>query len=120
MPDHIHLFVGFKPSFSVSEVEQRFKGISARRLFEMFPQLRKRLWKGHLWSRGKFVRSVGNVTADTIKHYIAKSQGSWEKILWVDEFGHSVQYQKTIGFSPCSPALVSGQTTLYDFPIGKS
>ncbi|ODS42994.1 MAG: hypothetical protein MSIBF_07025 [Candidatus Altiarchaeales archaeon IMC4] len=28
---------------------------------------------GHLWSKGKFYRSVGNVTADTVKHYIAQS-----------------------------------------------
>jgi putative transposase len=79
MPDHLHLFVGFKPCFSVSDVLQRFKGISARRLFEMFPQLRKRLWKGHLWSRGKFVRSVGNVTADTIKHYMPTHKASGKR-----------------------------------------
>jgi putative transposase len=115
MPNHIHLFVGFSPSVTVSDVVKLFKGISARRLFEMFPQLRKRLWNGHLWSRGKFYRSVGNVTADTIKHYIAKSQGDWEKVLWVDEVGHSTNYQKTIGFSPCKPAFGSGQTRLYEF-----
>ncbi len=43
MPDHIHLFVGFRPRVSVSKVVQYFNGISARKLFEMFPQLRKRL-----------------------------------------------------------------------------
>jgi putative transposase len=32
------------------------------------------LWKGNLRSAGKFYRSVGNVTADTIKHYINESQ----------------------------------------------
>jgi len=126
MPDHLHLFVGFKPNVSVSKVVQYFKGISARRLFLMFPELRKRLRRGHLWSRGKFVRSVGNVTADTIKHYIAKSQGSWEKALWVDEFGHSSKHRKTIGFSSCKstktigfssckPASAFGQTTLDEF-----
>ncbi|HHE36183.1 MAG TPA: IS200/IS605 family transposase, partial [Candidatus Woesearchaeota archaeon] len=28
---------------------------------------------GHLWSPGKFFRSVGNVTAEAIKNYIAQS-----------------------------------------------
>ena len=81
LPDHLHLFVGFKPNVSVSDVVKLFKGISARRLFQRFPCLKRRLWGGHLWSRGKFYRSVGNVTADTIKHYIAKSQGDWEEVL---------------------------------------
>jgi putative transposase len=32
------------------------------------------IWGGSLWSNGKFYRSVGNITADTIKHYIKESQ----------------------------------------------
>lgn len=136
MPDHIHLFVGFKPSVSVSDVVKLFKGISARRLFLMFPHIKRKLYGGHLWSRGKFYRSVGNVTADTIKHYIAKSQGSWEKSLRADELVHSkhrksVRFSsckpttavgfspckpaKTIGFSSCTHASAFGQTNLDDF-----
>ncbi|HWQ19671.1 MAG TPA: transposase, partial [Methanotrichaceae archaeon] len=41
----------------------------------LHPELKKRYWGGNLWSSGKFFRSVGNVTADTIKHYIEESQG---------------------------------------------
>jgi len=44
-------------------------------LFKLHPELKKRYWGGSLWSSGKFFRSVGNVTADTIKHYIEESQG---------------------------------------------
>ncbi|ODS41839.1 MAG: hypothetical protein MSIBF_00275 [Candidatus Altiarchaeales archaeon IMC4] len=92
MPDHIHLFVGFGPNTCPSEVVRLFKGVSARKLFQEFPRIRvnpqihgtpfatlsqmrvrRRLWGGHLWSKGKFYRSVGNVTADTVKHYIAQS-----------------------------------------------
>lgn len=79
-PDHVHLFVGFHPSFSVSQIVQLFNGISARRLFQPFPRIRRKLWGGHLWSHGKFYRSVGNVTADTIQHYIAKSSGDWSRV----------------------------------------
>ena len=79
--DHVHLFVGFKPDVSVSEVVQLFKGISARCLFQEFPELRHRYRRGHFWSRGKFYRSVGNVTSDTIKHYITKSSGDWSRVL---------------------------------------
>jgi len=124
--DHVHLFVGFRPNLSVSYVVQLFKGISAYRLFREFPWLRKIFRKGHLWSAGKFYRSVGNITADTIKHYIVQSQGSWKKALRVDDFGHSPKHRKsigfspckpakTIGFSPCKPASTFGQTTLSAF-----
>jgi len=76
MPDHVHLFIEVNPSDSISRVVQLFKGISARRLFQRFPEL-ARFSREHIWSAGKFYRSVGNVTADTVKHYIACSQGNW-------------------------------------------
>ncbi|KUG17970.1 mobile element protein [hydrocarbon metagenome] len=44
-------------------------------MFRLHPELKKRYWGGNLWSGGKFFRSVGNVTADTTKHYIKESQG---------------------------------------------
>ncbi|MBU1246215.1 MAG: IS200/IS605 family transposase [Nanoarchaeota archaeon] len=77
-PDHVHLFVSFASSFSVSKVVQLFKGISAHRILKAFPSIRNTyLRKGHFWSAGKFYRSVGNVTADTIQHYIEQSQNGW-------------------------------------------
>jgi putative transposase len=72
--DHVHLFVEIHPSNSLSEVVQYLKGGSSYRLFKLHPELKKRYWGGNLWSGGKFYRSIGNVTADTIKHYIKESQ----------------------------------------------
>ena len=77
MSDHVHLFVEIPPTMSVSKALQLFKGISSYKLFRQHPWLRKHFRKGHFWSPGKFFRSVGNVTAETIQHYIAESQGSW-------------------------------------------
>ena len=73
--DHVHLFLEFHPSTSLSEVVQYLKGGSSYRLFKLHPELREKYWGGSLWSSGKFYRSIGNVTADTIKHYINDSQG---------------------------------------------
>jgi hypothetical protein len=53
---------------------QYLKGGSSHRLFRLHPELKKRYWDRSLWSSGKFFRSVENVTADTIKHYIKESQ----------------------------------------------
>ena len=73
--DHVHLFLEFHPSISLSRVVQCLKGGSSYRMFKLHPELKKRYWGGSLWSSGKFFRSVGNVTADTITHYIKESQG---------------------------------------------
>ena len=75
MSDHIHLFVEVPSTISVSKALQIFKGGSAFQLFKKHPSLRKykNFRKGHFWSPGKFFRSVGNVTAETIQHYINES-----------------------------------------------
>ena len=73
----VHLFVEVPPTMSVSKALQLFKGISSYKLFRQHPWLRKHFRKGHFWSPGKFFRSVGNVTAETIQHYIAESQDCW-------------------------------------------
>jgi putative transposase len=68
--DHVHLFLEFHPSMSLSKVVQYLKGGSSYRMFKLHPELKKRYWGGNLRSSGKFFPSVGNVTADTIKHYM--------------------------------------------------
>ena len=75
MPDHVHMFVDIKPYVPVSKALQLFKGISSRILRRNFSYLRED--GKHLWSPGKFYRSVGNVSADVIQNYIKHSQGSW-------------------------------------------
>ncbi|HET8687864.1 MAG TPA: IS200/IS605 family transposase [Methanosarcina sp.] len=77
--DHVHLFLEFHPSTSLSKVIQNLKGGSSYRMFKLHPELREKYWGGSLWSSGKFYRSIGNVTADTIRHYINDSQGKQKK-----------------------------------------
>lgn len=69
-PDHIHLFLTIPPAIAVATALKLLKGITARRLFEKFPQLKKKLWGGHLWSPSYYVGTAGNVSAQTIRHYI--------------------------------------------------
>lgn len=69
--DHIHLFVDITPHFSIVKAFQLLKGVSSRNLRKTFPDmLNNYYWKGGIWSRGKFFRSVGNVTSDVIRNYI--------------------------------------------------
>jgi len=53
-----------------SEIMRRIKGGSARKLFETFPELKKRYWRQHFWARGYFCVTSGEVTEDMIKNYI--------------------------------------------------
>ncbi|MEO1218873.1 MAG: IS200/IS605 family transposase [Bacteroidota bacterium] len=57
-------------SFSVSKVVQYIKGKSSRKLLQEFSQLRKRYWGQHMWSRGYFAVTVGNVNSDSIQKYL--------------------------------------------------
>lgn len=71
MEDHVHIFLSAPPRYSPSQVVQILKSISARLVFQEFPEVKKRLWGGELWSDGFFVRSVGDkVTAEVIRNYI--------------------------------------------------
>jgi len=74
MEDHIHLFVELPPTLCVSKSLQLFKGISSRILRRRFKFLNK---IPMIWSKGKFFRSVGNVSFKTIQNYIVQSQGDW-------------------------------------------
>jgi len=44
--DHIHVFASAHPKIAPSYIVKMLKGISARKLFLKFPQLKKRLWGG--------------------------------------------------------------------------
>jgi len=69
--DHVHIFLGFPPRYSIAKVVQRFKGRSAREIFREFPEVKKELWGGEFWEDGYFARTVGDqVTKNMIKKYI--------------------------------------------------
>jgi putative transposase len=72
--DHVHLLVSVPPSIAVSELMKRVKGRSSRRLLEEFGELSRQFWGRHLWARGYFAASSGNVTDEVIREYI-EAQG---------------------------------------------
>lgn len=69
--EHIHLLISCPPSLAPSKITQYLKGRSSRLLQDEFPKLKKRYWGQHLWSRGYFCATVGNVTEEMIRNYIA-------------------------------------------------
>ena len=70
--DHVHLFVSAPPYHSTSKVMQRIKGKTSRRLLSESRILAKQCWGRHLWARGYFAASSGNVTDDVVAEYIER------------------------------------------------
>jgi putative transposase len=46
------------------------KGRSSHKLMMTFPSLQKQYWGRHMWARGYFCCSSGNVSDEMIKNYI--------------------------------------------------
>jgi putative transposase len=68
--DHVHMLVSVPPPLSVSKLVQYMKGNSSHKLQMEHKELNKQYWGRHLWARGYFVASTGNVTDEIIAEYI--------------------------------------------------
>ena len=68
--DHVHMFVSVPPHISVSELMQKLKGKSSRKVMSEFKVISRQFWGRHFWARGYFVASSGNVTDEVIMEYI--------------------------------------------------
>ena len=71
-PDYVHLLRSISSTQSVSQVVKYLKGRSSSLLQDEFPALEKRYWGKHLWARGYFFVSVGEMTQEMITDYINK------------------------------------------------
>jgi putative transposase len=69
--DHVHILVSAPPQLAPSEIMRRVKGRSSSKLFNEFPHLKKRYWGRHFWARGYFCATVGDMTEEMIKDYLA-------------------------------------------------
>ena len=73
MPDHVHLFISCPPRKSILQVCGVIKGGSSYFIRSQMPSLKR---YPALWSRGIFYRSVGAVSAETVRNYIDNSSGN--------------------------------------------
>lgn len=68
--DHVHLLIDCSPQHYIPDLIKALKGVSAKRLFKTFPELKTKLWGGHLWNPSYFVATVSENTEEQIKEYI--------------------------------------------------
>ena len=74
-PDHVHLFVSVPPHISPSRLMQLVKGKTSHHLLRDYRRLNREFWGRHLWARGYFGCSSGNVTDDVIEEYVRMQGG---------------------------------------------
>jgi putative transposase len=74
--DHVYLLLSCSTDIAPSKIAQYLKGRSSRLLQESFPELKKRYWGQHLWARGYFCATVGSVTDEMVREYIANQEES--------------------------------------------
>jgi REP element-mobilizing transposase RayT len=57
--DHVHFLVQSVPKYSPKQIVQIIKSITARKIFEECPEVKKMLWAGQFWTDGYYVGTVG-------------------------------------------------------------
>lgn len=72
MPDYLHMVLELPPTIALTDVSKTLKSTSAIYLFTRFPKLKKqKFWGSGLWSKSTFYGTVGEVTEEIVKNYVA-------------------------------------------------
>ena len=80
MPDHVHVLLSASPQQAIPDFVKALKGASARRIFSAHPDLKKKLWGGHLWNPSYFVATVSEHTHAQIQKYIEEQHVAAEGV----------------------------------------
>ncbi len=69
MPDHVHILLDVDPRIGIHKIVGQIKGWSSRAIGTDFPFVKRKL--PGLWTRSKFMATVGTVSLAVAKQYIA-------------------------------------------------
>jgi REP element-mobilizing transposase RayT len=82
--DHVHFLVQSVPTYSPTQIIRTIKSITARKIFETNPEVKKVLWGGKFWTDGYYVGTVGeHGTEKAITEYVknqGRNMGGYKKI----------------------------------------
>jgi putative transposase len=73
LEDHVHLLININPKYGIYDIVNHIKGYSSKVLREEYPILKSRL--PSLWTRSKFISTVGSVSLEIVKKYIEDQKG---------------------------------------------
>jgi putative transposase len=90
------MLVSIPPQIAISRLVQRLKGKSSHKLLHSFDSLKKQFWGRHMWGRGYFCCSSGNVTDEVIKAYIENQSNDDGDFKSMGSFGRP---HKRVGYT---------------------
>jgi hypothetical protein len=105
----MHVLLSCPPNLSPSKIMQYVKGKSARKLLMEFKHLQKTFWGRHLWARGYFVASSGNVTDEVIQKYVRQQDGTEP-----DDGGHNFRITNSSSTYRLQPVVVQSDVQPLD------
>ena len=74
MPDHIHLLIDASPQFNIPDMIRIMKGVTARKLFLLHPEMKEKLWGGHLWNPSYCVVTVSDRSLAQVEEVYRKPE----------------------------------------------
>jgi len=79
--DHVHFLLQSVPMNSPKRIIQIIKSITAKKIFEIHPEVKRLLWGGHFWTSGYYVNTVDEYAdAETIKKYVENQGKKYHQI----------------------------------------
>jgi REP element-mobilizing transposase RayT len=73
--DHVHYLVQSVPTYSPAQIVRTIKSITARKIFEKCPEVKKKLWGGEFWTRGYYIGTVGEYGSEKVIQEYIRNQG---------------------------------------------
>ena len=79
--DHVHFLVQSVPTIPPSRIVQVIKGTTAREIYLKHPDVKKKLWGGHIWTTGFYINTVGAyANEEVILAYVEKQGKEYKKL----------------------------------------
>ena len=79
--DHVHFLIQSVPNMAPTRIVTIMKSITAREIYRLYPEVKKKLWGGNLWSEGYFVSTVGkNGNEKQIENYVRNQGNKYTKL----------------------------------------
>ena len=79
--DHIHFLIQSVSSLSPATIVRIIKSITAREIYRLYLQIKRKLWGGNVWSAGYFVSTVGKKgNEEQIKNYVRNQWKEYTEI----------------------------------------
>lgn len=74
--NHVHMLLQITPRYSVSQVVRIIKSITAKKIFKINPEVKKKLWGGEFWSDGYWIVTIGKHGSEKAVREYVKNQGN--------------------------------------------